>query len=590
MRITRLIIENLLGIKRVDLDRLPRVIVIAGKNGAGKSSCAEAIRLALLADGPRLGHKKDWGRIVHDGANAGSVEIVTDDDRFHVHIAADGKVTDSAKGRESHPAMPFVLDPPLFARLPVAERRAALYDVLDLDLSADAIKARLLKMGCDAGKVGAIAPILHAGFGFESACKHTAGEATAAKGAWRAVTNETYGEKKAITWRAPTPPFSGDDAAELAGVDKTIADLEAELAGANQRFGIAQHEAEQARKRSDAIEHLRTKAKTHAEHSTLTNTAQKELERLKAELLAAEQKAGTKPQEWHTKLTCPHCQGAIMDSEDGESLVPWQDPPAVTYDPEAAARIPELQKAIITQQRVLERHQGNMREADEAGVQLKALEDETKPAKGETKPADPETIRATVDTLRKQIETKRARQRELMDAQRKLDESDKKTKAAREHHADVLAWDAIAKALSPDGIPAQVLAEALGPINERMAESVADAEWPAVVIAEDMAITYGGRAYDQCSESERWRADAVIAEAISKLSGLCILLLDRFDVLDLRGREDALAWLDVMSKYKETNTCIVLGTLKQRPTLPETMHSVWIEAGEIVEEREAVAA
>lgn len=588
MRITRLTIENLFGIQSAVIDRPPRVTVIAGANGAGKSSVAESVRLALLADGPRLGQKKDWGKAVHEGAKVGSVEVVTDAGTWHVHITADGKVTDSAKGREPHVALPFVLDPPLFARLPVADRRAALYDVLGLDLSPDAIKARLVAMECDAGKVDAVAPILRAGF--ESACKYAEGQAREAKGAWRAVTNESWGSTKGGTWRAPTPPFSGDEAAELHGLDKSIADLDAQLADANQRLGIAEHEARQSGKRTEAIDHLRAKAKTYAEHASLVAAAEKEVERLKGELSKAQQKAGQKPQDWHSKLTCPLCQGAIMDSDDGESLVPWQDPPAVTYDPEAAARIPDLQKAVITQQRVMERHQGNMKDADEAAVQLKALEHDTKPAKGETKPGNPETIRATVETLRQQIETKRARQRELLDAQRKLDESDKKTQAARSHHGDVLAWDAIAKALSPDGIPAQVLAEALGPINERIAQSALDAEWPAVAIAEDMGIAYGGRPYDQCSESEKWRADAMIAEAISQLSGLRTLLLDRFDVLDIHGREDALAWLDVLASNKEVDTCIVLGTLRQRPSLPQTMHAVWIEGGRIVNEAEAVAA
>ena len=588
MKITRLTIDNIMGVRHVHIDRPRRVTLIAGSNGAGKSSIGEAVRLALLADGPRLGSKKDWGTLVHDGAKAGSVEVVTDAGAYHVHITADGKVADGAKGREPPPGLAFVLDPQLFARLPAAERRAALYAILGLDLSPAAIKARLLALECEEAKVDAVAPMLLSGF--EAAQKHAATEATSAKGAWRGVTGESYGEKKAITWRAPTPPFSGDDAAELHGLDKAIADLEAQHAEANQRLGIAEHEATQAGKRAAALDHLRGKAKTYAEHATLVGTAEKELARLKAELAKAQEAAGQKPKDWPSQLTCPHCAGLIMDSEDGESLVPWEPPPAVVYDAEAAARIPDLQKAIITQQRVLERHQGNLKDADEAAIQLKALEDETKPAKAETKPVDPETIRATVDTLKQQIETKRARQRMLQEAQRKLDEADEKTKAARKHHADVLAWAAIAEQLSPNGIPAKVLAEALGPVNERMAQSAADAEWPVVVIGEDMSASYGGRDYSKISESERWRADAMIAEAVSHASGLRLLLLDRFDVLDMRGREDALAWLDVLADQGEVETAIVLGTLKQRPTLPATMQAVWIEAGAVAAEKTAVAA
>jgi len=589
VKITHIEIENLIGIRRADIRVDRPVLVATGPNGAGKSSLQECIRLALLAHSPRVDLKKDYGRLVHEGAKAGMVALNTSEGAISVHITAEGKVTDSAKGRDSQAFIEYVLNPPLFASQPVAERRSMLYRLLGLDLTPEGIKARLIAKGCDEKKVEDMAPMLRAGF--ESAQKHAASQATMAKGAFKATTGgETWGAQKGSTYRAPTPPFSGDDAAELAGLDKRIAEHETELGAAQQRLGIAEHEARQAGARVQTIEHLRAKAKTYAEHASLVAAAEKELERLKGELSGAQQKAGQKPQDWHSKLTCPLCQGAVMDSDDGESLVPWQDPPAVTYDPEAAARIPDLQKSILTQQRVLERHKGNQREADEAAIQLKALEDETKPASGETKAADPETIRATVETLRQQIETKRARQRALLDAQRKLDEADAKTKQARQHHADVLAWDAIAKALSPDGIPSEILGEALGPFNDRVRVSAGDTGWPLVELDRDMQITYGGRPLALCSESEQFRANAVIAEAISFLSGLQFLALDRADLLDAEGLAQLMRWADTLAYEKDIETLLVLATTDGEPEgLTDLMQSVRIEAGEIVqpEQREA---
>ena len=70
----------------------------------------------------------------------------------------------------------------------------------------------------------------------------------------------------------------------------------------------------------------------------------------------------------------------------------------------------------------------------------------------------------------------------------------------------------LADALSPDGIPAELLAEALGPINDRLHSNDGLAEWEPVVIHSDMRITYGLRDYALISESEKWRADAMIAE------------------------------------------------------------------------------
>ncbi|MGT2505718.1 hypothetical protein [Cupriavidus basilensis] len=118
------------------------------------------------------------------------------------------------------------------------------------------------------------------------------------------------------------------------------------------------------------------------------------------------------------------------------------------------------------------------------------------------------------------------------------------TKKAVQHHADVAAWDALAEALGPSGIPADLLSEALDPINERLSAAANESEWMRIGIEADMTITAdGGRAYALLSESERWRADAMIAEAISRLTGLRLLVLDRADVLIGPERDRLLYWL-----------------------------------------------
>lgn len=161
------------------------------------------------------------------------------------------------------------------------------------------------------------------------------------------------------------------------------------------------------------------------------------------------------------------------------------------------------------------------------------------------------------------------------------------TEAAR-HHADVLAWLEIADALSPDGIPGEMLAEALGPMNARLGASAVAAGWSITQITAGMDITGDGRPYALLSESEKWRADAMIAEAVSYLSGLRLLVLDRFDVLDLTGRADALEWLDALAEADEIDTALVFGTLKALPGgLPDSMQAHWIDGGVVVQMREA---
>ncbi len=141
-------------------------------------------------------------------------------------------------------------------------------------------------------------------------------------------------------------------------------------------------------------------------------------------------------------------------------------------------------------------------------------------------------------------------------------------------------WTQIADALSPDGIPGELLAEALEPINERLRENATMAEWEPVVIHADMRITYGDRDYALISESEKWRTDAMIAEAVSHLAGVKLLVLDRFDVLDLKGREDLLYWLDGMATDGDIDTALIFGTLKALPALNfANIEAHWIDNG-----------
>lgn len=584
MRLQHLKIENLIGIKRLDLALDRPICFIAGANGAGKTSIAECLRLAIFDDSPRVEHIKDYGKLIHVGAKVGTIEVLIKDCEPLLVRITDGKIAFPNGRAKFSGALEYCIKPSQFAEDTPVQRRAFLYDLMKVEISPEAIVKRLWARACDPKKVETITPILRAGFA--EAQKRSAEHATLAKGAFKAVTGEAWGKVKAEAWRASLPAFGEAEAAELMGIDKALADLEAQLGNAQKRLGIAEHEAAQAIKRSETLTYLRDKAKTHAQHADLVNRTTKELENAKALLLDAQRKAGTKPPEPKTQLPCPECGALLMDSDDGESLAVWKAPESAPHDPEAAARVPELAKAVDTYSKVLSRHKANMDAAEQAAQQLKALED-TAPKKVD----DPGPIRETASALRMDIAAKRQRQAELRAAHDELDRAGERTKNARAHHQAVLEWSAIAEALAPDGIPGEMLSEALGPINDRLRQSAADTDWKQVRIDPDMSITADGRPYTLLSESERWRTDAMIAEAIAQLSGLKLLVLDRFDALDLQGRSQALGWLDVLAEQGEIETALVLATLKAPlQWADDRVRSVWIERGEIVEPKLKKAA
>ena len=113
------------------------------------------------------------------------------------------------------------------------------------------------------------------------------------------------------------------------------------------------------------------------------------------------------------------------------------------------------------------------------------------------------------------------------------------------------------------------------------------AGWKLPVIDGDMNITVGGRPYGLLSESEKWRADYLLAEAISHVSGRRLLVLDRMDVLDAPGRNDLIFWLADMADANAFDTALVLGTMrrdqleKALPGLPDNFGVFWMEGGNL---------
>lgn len=602
MKIANLFVSNFLGMTAADVKTDAPVQLFAGRNFAGKSSLRDAIALALTADLGRVSLKKDAAQLVHDGADAAVCEVVdADGDAYHVTINANGKIAaDSQKGRETDPVLAYVLDGQRFARLELNDRRAFLFGLMGVKTDAAAVKARLLAKNCDKAKVERIAPMLRSGF--DAACKDAKAKATEAKGAWRAVTGETYGSEKAKTWRAQMPRYDAEGAKQVA---TELQHLDVALEQWQQQIGKLQ--AEEQRRAA-----LRTKLPALQERAAQLDRVASKLEHDEASLSTAEQElakataaAGAGPRVGLVHDLAEQLQAMVMHGERvgwfadrGDEVVADESRRLVErYELEhgklgadggdawARQRLPDLRgsrdlcaRAVANDKRDLEAAQTAKNEVEAIGKELAA-------------PFDSEALtaaRGQVDQLKAQRAELVKKADALQTVKAQADAAEKKTSDAAAHAADVAAWDVIGDALAPDGIPGEILAEALGPMNNRLASSAQDTRWPAVRIASDMAITAGDRDYRLLSESEKWRVDAVIAEAIAHLSGARLLVLDRMDVLDQVGRAELLGWLDVLADTGEIDSAFLFATLKSPPTnLPETIASHWIENGVLGQLKEA---
>ncbi|MBY0417151.1 MAG: hypothetical protein K2W88_03690, partial [Pararheinheimera sp.] len=116
--------------------------------------------------------------------------------------------------------------------------------------------------------------------------------------------------------------------------------------------------------------------------------------------------------------------------------------------------------------------------------------------------------------------------------------------------------------------------------------------WPAVGITPDMELVAGHRSYGLLSESEQWRVQAVITLALAQLSGINLVVLDRFDVLDPVSRVELMEALCDLSDQNQHLQVVMLGTLaKPAAGLPDSyIQQIWLEAGVVAEAKQEQAA
>lgn len=607
MKITRISAQNYLGIRSADIALTRPVQLFAGANAAGKSSLQEAVRHALTGETVRVSLKKDYSHLMTEGTLAGYVEVIADDAGYSVALPS-GKGAAVVSG-----AINYVLDAQRFAHLTADERRAFLFGLMGLSSSGDAVQKRLADKGFDERRIGMVMPLLRAGF--DAACKETQCKARDAKASWKTATGgETWGKEKAAKWSPAALPEDADRAgarlenaqAKLEAADQALADAQQHLGAARSADQRRQQQSKQRaelEERAGKIDRIRAKlAKDEAE-----------LAEWEAKVAATREMAGAAP----VNPKAPGefllrglasvtdeflCVARSFPDPFDESLINrasahlseykklhgWphssKEPTATetAAKTEAVAKLPEHENALVLMQSAVANSKRDLAAAESAQAALTEMDLQAEES------VDIETAQVAVNRATTDRDAWRADVQKYRAIAEQAERRERVIAQAADLHAEVLAWLEIADALSPDGIPGEMLAEALGPINERLHASSAVAEWAWVTIHPDMQITADSRPYALLSESEKWRADAMIAEAVSYLSGLRLLVLDRFDVLDLSGRGDAIAWLDQLALDGNIDTALVFGTLKALPSgLPDTVQAHWIESGVVGQLREA---
>lgn len=565
MQINRISIKNVQGVRSIEFSPKQRVVLVSGLNGAGKSTLLEAIKMAMLGSVGRVDLKKHYSQLVTEGEKLGTALVEAEGGRCALTLPNGAH---EVEGVTLPYALPFVLDTHAFSRTEVTARRAAMLRILGISQEPAVIVERLVKdMECDEDKVAAIAPMLASGF--DVAHRHAKNQASEARGAWKATTGETYGEKKAESWQAEHVEPVGEEA--LAAAKQASSETAAVHAEAAKALGAIEQQAKQyaaAVARVEdleaavaKIERIRDKlARDSAEHKVWS-------EKLAA-LPPEPGVADVRP-----AMACPEC-GSILIVNAGR-LEPHS--PGQVEDHEVSVKRVEQRKAVEMYARAIEAGTRDLSAAERAKFDLdeiKALEPVGDGAVTAARTAAAEAWEAH--------QKAQAEHTKLLGLQAQAERAEQLTQTAATYHADVLAWSKLADALSPDGLQARMIGDALAPINKELLAYADDTGWMASRIGVDMGITANGRPYGLLSESEQWRVDAMLTVAIAVVSGIRMCAIDRFDVLHPGDRPDALLWLDDMAEQGRIDQVWLAGTLKTRPvTLPPNCEALWIENGRV---------
>ncbi|HBP1340127.1 TPA: AAA family ATPase [Pseudomonas aeruginosa] len=580
MRITKLEITNFQGLRRAALDVSAPVLLVAGHNGAGKSSLLDAISHAFTGKPGRVAQKQHIGQLITEGAKKGEARVEWLDDAGEVQAC--GVALPSGKGSPlaDSPFLPFVLDASRFAALDAKDRRRVLFDLTGASASPAEVGKRLKAKGIDLALFEKVKPLLSSGF---SAMVGQAKDyASEARGAWKAVTGENYGSEKAVDW-APELVATVVTDDQVAEAGKNLQQFEDDLAEAQQTLGASKQARQAADGRAQRITKLRELVDLEPRRRNKLTTDEQNQDEWSEKVMAAElASSGSVP---HQPLTCPHCQGAV-DLQAGTLVV--HQPPEQIADAEAARRLPEYREYLASAQRAVANSQRDLDECLVAAEQIKALEAESVEAPSAEAIANGEQA---INELRQARDASRAKLVALQEALEAATQREASIAKAQAAHQDVVAWTGMVDALSPTGIPAEILADAIGPVNDTLKRLAGIAGWSPVEISADIDVTFGGRLYGLLSESERWRCDTTIALAIATISGLRLVLLDRLDVLDLPSRNQAIALMRAMTSDREIDSVVVAGTLKEpMAKTPEWLQAVWIESGHIAGHEHQAAA
>ena len=586
MQINEVNIRNFMGIESADLSINSPINIFVGENEAGKSSVRDAILWCLTGQARGLKTHQEQAAVIREGAKFAEVRVALGDGRAFIRRKTP-KSPATGFGAESElPISPDILcDPYVFLLLPEHMRRQMFFAMLPgLQPTAASIYEKLSQDSrfeplntADCIKIVAGLAQVAAKDGFPAAEKEAVTRRREAKRA-----KDTLGQVKEPDQEA----LIGYRTYNLAEVDtenieRTLREVQEKRDGLIKEKG--QHERAQTRAQGekDRLEKALGDAKTRMpvappEEGLIPRleVSLTEAQGRKKEIVAAlAGMQGVVPA--HFPETCPvhrvKCPSAGTPATAGIPSAPQGEIDLKKEELEEVSKVVAKLESDLAQLKVEAQAALECQEIEQALLDLELKLGESLPPGIEDEINQLDARTTTGHALLNQVSQFLALKKQADEAKTRLAETEQ----------EVLLYDLLAKAFASDGIPSQMIAEAIGPMNELLGRAASYLfRSRTLEITEKLDIELSGAPYITLSKSTKFRAGIAFQYALAKLAGSRLLMIDEADILDPLNRAALLNFL--RSSSVDFDTIMVFSTgVMPPPSFIEGVQFWWLDDGKV---------
>ncbi len=542
--ITGLKIVNIMGIEEAEIDLTTPLNFFGGLNEAGKSTIRDSILWAFTGQARGLKTHEQQAALIREGAKTGEVSVFLSGGHAFTRRKTQksaATVLGDIPDIGLNPAILF--DPYTFLSYPEDQRRELLFKIIPgLNPTTENILNSLVRWPaveaipipdeeCLPGKKGFLTSILETtakmavSHGFPATEKEAVIKRREAKRV-RETLQETHKPENMVVIEGTEYDILSMN---LAAIKATLKDLQAEKDDLLRQKGARES---QARHLTQIQEQLRGMTVIGAVDPVRITKLEGDLEvNLKALSANAQAITDNTVKSQTFPATCPAITIMQMACPKAGIVIGATPPPPGTLEGLQKTRM-ELTKKADELGAELSKLKQQAESCRMAAERKKFLEEEL--SKLQVEPEAGTDLDTEIAQRQQRIDRGHAFDKAILDYNAALERyQDTQTKLAA-CAQEIVIYDALQKALAPEGIPSQMIAEALEGFNVLL-DQAAIFLFPGryLHLTGDLGIVLQNSPFTTLSKSAKFRVGIAFQYALAKLTGARVLLIDEMDVLDL---------------------------------------------------------